>query len=121
MKKFDEKKIRELKSSKSDIFMWWKWGDVYDYMKKHIEREDYWKYVGEIAIIEMENIIQSNHLLEDDIRERSGIFYIVCESSRGSKLYEKYIPQKVLPLFKDILDKANAKGVYRKYEKVRYI
>lgn len=111
--------IREITSWKW-IFQWRKRGAIYDNIKNNTERDDYWKYVGEIAIVEKKICKQSPHLLEEDKIEWTWQYYITCETSRWSRLYRKYIPKKVLPLFMDILEIANAKWVYRNYDYVLY-
>lgn len=104
------KEIRNVVSSKSDIYMSWKWWDIYDDLLRRVDSEDYGKNVGDVAIV------QKKKLLEDDKLEPTGEFYITCESSRWSRLYRKYIPKKILPLFEDLIDKANAEGFYRTYK-----
>lgn len=110
------KEIRNVVSSKSDIYMSWKWWDIHDDLLRRVDSEDYGKNVGDVAIVQKMNIKQSKKLLEDDKLEPTGEFYITCESSRWSRLYRKYIPKKILPLFEDLIDKANAEGFYRTYK-----
>ena len=108
--------IRNIFSSESHIYMWWKWWDIYDEINRKINREDYGKSVWDVAIIEEKKEIQWIHLLDDIIYKPTWNYFIVCETSRGTYLHKKYIPKKILPLFSDILEKANAKWKYMKYE-----
>lgn len=115
--------MQDIRNIKSWLWIYQhrKRGDIYDDIKQQIARDNYWKCVWDVAIIEKKNILRSDHLLDDDIEIKTWEFYITVESSRGSKLFRKYIPKKVLPLFVDIIDKANADWKYRSYKFLNFI
>ena len=113
--------LKEKISSKTDIFCKWKWGDIYESINKKVKEENYGKNVWDVAIKELINITSSWHLLEEDKEEKTGKFYIVVESSRGTSLYKKLIPNKIMPLFKDLIPLTDIEGVYRSYKLYKYI
>ncbi len=120
MKKNNLDEMRSVKSDASDLFVSRERGKIYDFMCKEINKDWYGRFVWDIAIVEAIDIVQSDHILWEDVEVKTWKFYITCESSRWSKLYRKYIPKKVLQLFADILEKANAEGKYRTYKKYKY-